>query len=260
VTRPTRPAICIVAAATAALALAACNREDTLTTNTQAPVPATSGPPPTATTTPAIATTTAPPITAATTPPTTPASTAPPSTATPPPDANALLMTALDALTPGYHFRTTTSVGDQVPVSAEGDHASGATRMTVTSGGTATEYIVTPAASWALSADVWLPVASAPGLANPIGRFRAPTAVELIGQDANAATLVGHFPASALGVAGETDTVVTFAVVAGQVTSLSYRSVTAVTAADGTVSEQPATVTTVVTPLAAGTQVTTPPA
>lgn len=232
------------------LALAGCSRGDDTASTTVAP-------PPTAASTTSVA-----PLTTVAAPP---APTAPPTTAAVPvstvtlPDPNALLAAALDAAAPGYHFITTASVGDQVVLSAEGDHAGGATRMTLTSLGATTDYIVTADAAWALQDGEWQELDQSPGLADPLSPLRTPTSIELLAGNTEAATLLGHYPAAALGLPGDTDQSVTITIATGQLTALAYSSTANVTAADGSVSQQPAAVTTQISALAPGTAVTLPP-
>ncbi|HWL42314.1 MAG TPA: hypothetical protein VNQ73_05175 [Ilumatobacter sp.] len=194
--------------------------------------------------------------------PTTPTSspTMLPTTPAPPPttvplDAVVALATALDALNTGYHFTTTATVAGRPAVIAEGDHIAGSTRMTITSGGTGTEYVVTAEAAWALADGAWQQLDGTQGLSDPVGQLRDPLEVAIVGT-AEAATITARYPAARLGLAS--DATVEFQLADGRITSLRLSSTTVTTHPDGTTSEQPADVTAVITPIAPGTEITLP--
>lgn len=172
-------------------------------------------------------------------------------------DALVTLAAALDALAGGYHFATTASIGDTVAISAEGDHIAGSTRMTVASGGTSTEYLVTGAAAWARVDGEWQQLDSAEGLSDPVAQLRDPLAATISGT-ADAAVVTAEYPNAALGLPGDGTAMVELELAAGRITSLRYASTATVTAADGTVSDQPAVVTAVISPVAPGTEITLP--
>jgi hypothetical protein len=182
-----------------------------------------------------------------------------PVTTAPAPDATTTLTTALDTLAAGYHFVTTATVDEQVAVMAEGDHVAGTTRMTVTSGGTSTNYLVTPDAAWAQTDGEWRRLDSAQGLSDPVGQLRAPLSVELVGT-AEAATITARYKATALGIRGDGERAVEFQLDDGRITSLHYSSTGLVTGADGTTSERRTDVTAVITAIASGTEITLPAA
>ena len=186
--------------------------------------------------------------------PATPAPTtavAPPTTAAPttaaPIDPAALLATALDQLAPGYHFVTTATVGGQVAVSAEGDHVAGSTRMTLTSSGTATDYLIAGDAAWAFADGAWQELDPADSPSDPLAALRAPTAVTLVAGDATAATVHATYPASALGLPGDTESTVEFQLANGAITALTYVA-------------DPANVSAVITPIDPATEITLPTA
>ena len=180
-----------------------------------------------------------------------------PVTTAPVPDATTTLTAALDTLATGYHFVTTATVDGQVAVMAEGDHVAGTTRMTVTSGGASTNYLVTPDAAWAQTDGEWRQLDSAQGLTDPVGQLRAPLSVELVGT-AEAATITARYEATALGIRGGGERTVEFQLDDGSITSLRYFSTALVTSADGTTSERRTDVTAVITPIASGTEITLP--
>lgn len=235
------------------LSAGACTRDgDQATTSTAtATAPRAATAPPVSGTEPVAA-----PRAATSPPPTTPVpgatiTTAPPAppTTVAPPDPTTLLMGALDALIAGYHFVTTATVAGQVAVSAEGDHVAGSTQMTVTSGGTSTEYLVTAGAAWAQADGEWQQLDSAEGLSDPVAQLRSPVEIELSG-DAEAATIVAHYPAAALGVPGDGQHPVEFQLAGGQIVSLRYPTTTS--------AGEPAEVVAVISPVAPGTEITLP--
>jgi hypothetical protein len=180
-----------------------------------------------------------------------------PATTVPVPDATTMLTAALDTLASGYHFVSTATVDGQVTLVAEGDHVAGATQMTVTSGATSTQYLVTEHAAWAKADREWQQLDSTQGLTDPVGRLRAPLSVELAGT-AESATITAHYEATALGVRGAGEHAVEFQLTNGLITSLRYASTALVTNADGTASERRREVTVVITPIASGTEITLP--
>ena len=193
-------------------------------------------------TTPAAPTT--PATTLPATPPPTVAATPAPTTAAPV-DPAALLTAALDQLAPGYHFVTTATVGGQVAVSAEGDHANGSTRMTLTSSGTATDYVITAESAWAFADGTWQELDRAESPLDPLAALRAPTSVTLLAGDATATTVQATYPASALGLAGDAASTVEFQLANGSIASLAYVAA-------------PANVSAVITPIDPATVITLP--
>lgn len=172
-------------------------------------------------------------------------------------DAQVTLATALDTLAIGYHFATTATVGGQVAVTAEGDHIAGSTQMTVASGGTTTEYLVTADAAWAFADGSWQQLDGTQGLSDPITQLRTPSDVAISGTT-EAATITARYPNAALGLQGDGQAGVEFELAGGQITSIRYASSAVVTNAGGSTSEQPAEVTAAISPVAPGTQITLP--
>lgn len=254
--RPSRPRAGARHAATGVaavlLAAAGCSREEPTAATTAATaqlaasaatvgastVPAPPAPPATPDTTGA---------TTAATAPTAPRMTPAPTTAAPT-DPTTTLMNALDALTAGYHFVTTATVAGHVAVSAEGDHVAGATRMTVTSGGTSTEYLVTAGAAWALADGAWHQLDSAEGLSDPVAQLRQPATIEFAGNAA--ATIIARYPAAVLGVPGGGQHPVEFQLAGDRIVSLRYPTTTS--------GGQPADVVAVISPIAPGTEISLP--
>lgn len=172
-----------------------------------------------------------------------------PPTTTAAPDPAQLLATALDQLAPGYHFVTTASVGGQVAVSAEGDHvggeAGGATRMTLTSSGTATDYLIVGQSAWAYADDAWQELDPADSPSEPLAALREPLDVTLVAGDADAATVRATYPAAALGLVGDDHRTVEFQLADGAITALSYVA-------------EPAEVAAAITPLDPAVEITVP--
>lgn len=253
------PIAAVFSAAVALAVAGGCSRGEDAGTGDLIPIPVTEAAQPLAVpATPAATDRGSFPPTPTATPTSAAAASAPPPT-TVPLDAALMLTTALDALGAGYHFATTATVAGNLAVSAEGDHIAGATHMVVTSGGTSTEYIVTPAAAWALADGAWQQLDSAAGLPDPIGQLRSPLTATAAGTPA-AAVLTAQYPNRALGLPGDGRAAVEFEITDGRITALRYATVVVLTNADGSTVEQPAEVAATIGPVAPGTEITLPSA
>ncbi len=130
--------------------------------------------------------------------------TAPAAPAPPAIDGAAALGGALDLMAFGYHFSTTVAVDGNPVVTAEGDHLTDGTRLTLTGPAGALSYVITPGGSWVLPENgEWATLADAPTSADPLAALRAPASVVVDTYDGTTAALTVTVPAVALGIAGD---------------------------------------------------------
>lgn len=120
----------------------------------------------------------------ATSPPSTTTATGSPTLAPAAPapvDAVAVLATALDSLSGGYHFDTRVTVEGAEVLVAAGDRVGDGTRLTIWADGGSVAYVITPAASWVLpEGGEWEELDTPPATTDPIAALRAPSAVAVV--------------------------------------------------------------------------------
>lgn len=127
---------------------------------------------------------------------------APAETVTPLPaiDGAAALNGALDVMAFGYHFSTTVAVDGSVVVTAEGDHLTDGTRLTLAGPAGALSYVITSTGSWVLPENgEWASLTDAPTSADPLAALRTPTSVVVDSYDGAVAAMTVHVPAIAAG-------------------------------------------------------------
>lgn len=178
-----------------------------------------------------------------TAPDTTPA--APPATDPPTPTAADVLAAALRTTAAGYHFTTTVRVGDEVALSAEGDHLAGGTRMTVTSGDASIEYVIAEGQAWVAQDGEWSEL-DEPTVTDPLAALGTPASVRDL---PDGGRLEATYPGSALGLESADPVPVVFELADGRIATITYR-----TESGGT----EATVVAVLGPPASETPVTIP--
>jgi hypothetical protein len=93
-------------------------------------------------------------------------------------DAPLTLQTALDAATPGTHFRTSVTVGGAEVLVAEGDRVGDGTRLTIWSNGTSVAYVVLPTGTWVFpEGGEWDALDDPPASTDPLVALRKASSV-----------------------------------------------------------------------------------
>ncbi len=152
---------------------------------------------------------------------------APPPSVAAPPDPALLLSAGLDRYALGYHFVTIATVNGAVALSAEGDRVGEGTRLTVTTGGSTIEYVVTPESSWVFSDNTWAELDETSPVTDPIGPLRAPLTLEVRSFDGTLSTVAATYPASALAIGADEPIEVLFIFESGNLRSMTYVAPTA---------------------------------
>lgn len=122
-------------------------------------------------------------------------------------DGAAALNGALDVIAFGYHFSTTVTVDGAVVVTAEGDHLTDGTRLTLTGPAGALAYVITETGSWVLPENgEWAALADAPTSADPLAALRTPASVVVDAYDGAVTAMTVNVAAVALGIPGDAAT------------------------------------------------------
>lgn len=142
--------------------------------------------------------------TAETAPNTSTATTASTSIANSSPDPVELLGKAIDEHRAGYEFVATTTVNDQEATVQTGRWLAGSSQIAIKSGAGEVEYIITDEGHWTRLPDgEWERLDDASITTFPLEPMAAPESISLVAADGNSATLRAIYPATALGLSGE---------------------------------------------------------
>ncbi|MCU1397088.1 MAG: hypothetical protein JWN62_197 [Acidimicrobiales bacterium] len=167
-----------------------------------------------------------------------------------PVDAAALLQGAVAAMAAGYHFTTTLTINGAVVLSADGDRVGDGTRLGVTQGDVAVQYVITPDGTWVQpDGGDWQQLDSPAATTDPIAALASPTTVTVASVAGTATTVTAAVPPAALGLAGDTPVDVSATIDNGAITTVGYST---------SVNGQPAVMQASIGPVADATPVTAP--
>jgi hypothetical protein len=148
---------------------------------------------------------------------------APTSPAAPSVDGASLLSTAFTAMSAGYHFTTTLTVGGAVALTADGDRVGDGTRLGVTQGDVSVLYVITPGGTWVQpEGGEWEELDSDAASTDPLAALATPTSVALAGTDGTATMVTAMVPPASLGLAGDAPVAMSVRIDNGAITSVGY--------------------------------------
>jgi hypothetical protein len=145
------------------------------------------------------------------------------------------LVKALDALSAGYRFDTSVTVGGTVATRAAGRWAGGTSEFDVTSAGATITYRTVPPNAWVKgSGGTWTRLDGAPAGSDPLAALRVPADAVLTSGDpgaSGAASLQLRYPATAFGLTGD-DVAATMTITADGSIEVAYQVTMAGAAAE----------------------------